>query len=537
MTQTTVLQANQTELRISSIVEDLDSLNPPAPGSDWGKYTGELQAPWKNATEIESKKDSENFNFQTDVLNNITGSYSSDRYSSMIKIAETEAKIPGKSVFIPLSADCQGYYFAEEANTLGIANKTLEEEGINCNDTINSYSMYFDECGVNTSYLGYQPEKFIRITDSSVSSGICLPEKEEIMGPRGEWGHQYKVYPANRILYNSKNTKIFKTTTVSGAKTPQPYQLSFFAQADKPCDIRVAVTRTPGSATAGSTSDLLYTGKVRYLNNDTLTSCPITSKWGFYWVNLSLPLSLSSLTESDFYFHIWCVGSSSPILLNISDVRLEKTEELCGNKPNYYFTSTYVPLYQQLQLNLSKPAAPTYTANDYPELIMFRINKYSKYNKIRLVLQGTITNEIPSSEGWDIFQYDENAPDVENNKCIVLLQRTNATNTYKVYSITNKSLKYTYLGTVTLASGSKLTIGATDPSMKYTSIGIESVIACYDSEIWEKEDFINKSLYLCLSNGDLTLPKTKDTDWSTLETDTLNNAWIISNPNVEETDI
>ena len=210
MTQTTILQANQTELRISSIVEDLDSLNPPAPGSDWGKYTGELQAPWKNATEIESKKDSENFNFQTDVLDNITGSYSSDRYSSMIKIAETEAKIPGKSVFIPLSADCQGYYFAEEANTLGIANKTLEEEGINCSETINSYSMYFDECGVNTSYLGYQPEKFIHITDSSVSSGICLPEMEEIMGPRGEWGHQYKVYPANRILYNSKNTKIFK---------------------------------------------------------------------------------------------------------------------------------------------------------------------------------------------------------------------------------------------------------------------------------------------------------------------------------------
>ena len=168
---------------------------------------------------------------------------------------------------------------------------------------------------------------------------------------------------------------------------------------------------------------------------------------------------------------------------------------------------------------------------------MFRINKYSKHNKIRLVLQGTITNEIPSSEGWDIFQYDENAPDVENNKCIVLLQRTNATNTYKVYSITNKSLKYTYLGTVTLASGSKLTIGATDPSMKYTSIGIESVIACYDPAIWEKEDFINKSLYLCLSNGDLTLPKTKDTDWITLETDTLNNAWIISNPNVEETNI
>ena len=69
----------------------------------------------------------------------------------MIKIAETEAKIPGKSVYIPLNSDCRGYYFAKEANTVDIVNKTLEEEGINCSETINSYSMYFDECGVNTS--------------------------------------------------------------------------------------------------------------------------------------------------------------------------------------------------------------------------------------------------------------------------------------------------------------------------------------------------------------------------------------------------
>ena len=538
----TVFRSQQTEMQINSIVEDLDSLQAPEQTADWGKYDGPYTMPWNNGAELEGKKDSSNFNFQTDVLDNLNASYLNDRFSSMMKIAETEAQIPGDSVFIPLHKDYFGYFFPEKVNSTEIVNTLLTGEGKTCRAKESKYDMYFDDCGVNTSYLGYQAERMEEVKDSSIP-GICLPEIEEVMGPRGEAGAHYRVYSATRILYLAKNIKIFRNSNTSGVKDPQPYQLSFFAKSDIPSFISIAITRTPSSAVSGSTSDLLHDGRVRYLNaSSSVPSCAITSKWKFYWINFSLPTSLSSLTESDFYIHVWCQGNRSPVSLDLSDVRLEKTQELCGNKPNYLYVNTYEPIYQQLQLQLSDASQGRHTKEEYPSLIQMRINRYSEHSRIKLMLQGTITDEVPTTGGYDIFQYKDASnnldTDDENIRSIVLMIRTSSTgSTYNVYSLTNKSSSYVKIGTVTLSSGSRITIGATDLDMKYTSVGIESIIACYDPSMIGNTDIIKKGTFALFDNGNLQIPKTMNNDWSNLEIETLNDVWVTGNANIEETDI
>ena len=128
----TVFRSQQTEMQINSIVEDLDSLQAPEQTADWGKYDGPYTMPWKNGAELEGNKDSSNFNFQTDVLDNLNASYLNDRFSSMMKIAETEAQIPGDSVFIPLHKDYFGYFFPEKVNSTEIVNTLLTGEGKTC---------------------------------------------------------------------------------------------------------------------------------------------------------------------------------------------------------------------------------------------------------------------------------------------------------------------------------------------------------------------------------------------------------------------
>lgn len=537
----TVFRSQQTEMQINSIVEDLDSLQAPEQTADWGKYDGPYTMPWNNGAELEGNKDPSDFNFQTDVIDNQNASYLNDRFSSMMKIAETEAQIPKDSVFIPLHRDYSGYYFPEKADPTGIVNVLLNQEGNTCRAEESKYDLYFDDCGVNTSYLGYQAEGMEAVEDPSIP-GICLPDVEEIMGPRGKAGTRYKTYPATRVLYLIKNIKIFRNTTTSGVKDPQPYQLSFFAKSNIPSSLSIAITRNSSSAVSGSTSDLLHDGKVRYLNDSSLSSCTLTSKWKFYWINFSLPTSLSSLTESDFYLNVWCYGDRNPISLDISDIRLEKTEELCGNKPNYLYASIYKPRYQQLQLQLSNGTQGQHTEEEYPSLILMRINRYSEYNRIKLVIQGNITEEVPTMEGYDIFQYKSPSNiidrDEENIRSIVLLQRTSNTGSaYNVYSLTNKSSSYLKVGTVTLSSGSKIMIGATDLDMKYTSVGIESIIACYDPDMIGNTDILKKGRLLIFNNGNLQIPKTMDDNWSNPEIETLNNIWVVSSTNIEETDI